>query len=60
MFSIENVIGTIPGIVSPILTGYIVRDESQGEWAVIFYITAAIYVVGALTFCMFGRGDRVL
>ena len=60
VFSLENVIGTVPGIVSPILTGYIVRDETKEEWALVFYITAAIYTVGALTFCVFGRGDRVL
>ncbi len=60
MFGLENVIGTIPGIVSPILTGYIVRDETQDEWSVVFYITAAIYVAGTIVFCLFGRGDRVL
>ena len=60
MYSLENVIGTIPGIVSPILTGYIVRDENQAEWSLVFYITAAVYAVGTLIFCVFGRGDRVL
>ncbi len=60
VFSLENVIGTVPGIVSPILTGYIVRDETQDEWSLVFYITAAIYVVGTVVFCVFGRGDRVL
>lgn len=60
MFGLENVIGTIPGIVSPILTGYIVRDETQDEWSVVFYITAAIYLAGTIVFCLFGRGDRVL
>ena len=60
VFSLENVIGTVPGIVSPILTGYIVRDETQDEWSVVFYITAAIYALGTFVFCLLGRGDRVL
>jgi hypothetical protein len=60
VFSVENVIGTIPGIVSPILTGYIVREETQQEWSLVFYITAAIYTVGAVVFGLFGRGDRAM
>jgi MFS transporter, ACS family, glucarate transporter len=38
--------GSLGGFVSPIVLGYIV--DQTGNWNVTFYVTAAIYAIGAL------------
>ncbi|XP_056636501.1 uncharacterized protein LOC130445018 [Diorhabda sublineata] len=51
IIGISNTFGTIPGIVSPILTGYLVtHQEDINEWRVIFYISSSIYLFGAIFF----------
>ncbi|XP_072381509.1 sialin-like isoform X1 [Diabrotica undecimpunctata] len=53
-----NTFATIPGIVSPILTGYLVTDEtSVDEWRIVFYISSAIYLFGALFYGLFVSGE---
>ena len=41
-----NMVGNIGGFLSPIVLGYIVGRT--GDWNLTFYLTAAVYVVGAL------------
>jgi MFS transporter, ACS family, glucarate transporter len=41
-----NMMGNLGGFVSPIVLGYIV--DQTGNWNVTFYVTAAIYAIGAL------------
>ncbi|CAH1100740.1 unnamed protein product [Psylliodes chrysocephalus] len=49
-----NTFATIPGIVSPILTGYLVTDEtSVDEWRIVFYISSGIYLFGAVFYGIF-------
>ncbi|XP_072380338.1 sialin-like [Diabrotica undecimpunctata] len=55
---IANTFATLPGIISPILTGYLVTDETSIEqWRIIFYIAGGIYLIGGLFYCIFGSGD---
>jgi hypothetical protein len=51
VFGISNTIGTIPGMVAPLLTLVITKHHTQKEWQVVFWITAVIYFVGG-TVCM--------
>jgi MFS transporter, ACS family, glucarate transporter len=45
-----NMMGNLGGFVSPIVIGYIV--EKTGNWALTFYITAAVYLIGAVFWLM--------
>ncbi|XP_020712094.2 sialin isoform X1 [Athalia rosae] len=52
-----NTIATVPGIVSPILTGYIVQNKTAAEWRVVFIIAASIYLGGAIIYGVFASGE---
>lgn len=45
-----NMMGNFGGFLSPIVIGYIV--ERTNSWTLAFYVTAAVYVVGALFWLM--------
>ncbi|CAH1100743.1 unnamed protein product [Psylliodes chrysocephalus] len=58
IIAMANTLATVPGVVSPILTGYLVTDETSVEqWRIIFYITAIIYLLGSIFFICFGTGE---
>uniref|UniRef100_A0A1L8DE27 Sialin n=2 Tax=Nyssomyia neivai TaxID=330878 RepID=A0A1L8DE27_9DIPT len=57
IFGCSNTIATIPGIVSPLLTGFIVINKSESEWQIVFYITAAVYLIGCTVYWFFCRGE---
>ena len=46
LMGISNTIGTIPGIISPAITGYLVEDKSVASWQHVFVITAFVYALG--------------
>jgi sugar phosphate permease len=41
-----NMMGNLGGFASPIVIGYVI--ERTGNWNITFYVTAGVYVVGAL------------
>lgn len=57
-----NTFGTLTGILSPILTGYIVTAEKtdldtlKTQWQVIFLVCAGVYVAGILVYSVGGSG----
>ncbi|XP_055912170.1 sialin isoform X1 [Eupeodes corollae] len=57
LMGIGNTIATIPGIVSPLLTGYIVQEQSTDEWRIVFFISAGIYCVGCVIYWLFASGE---
>ncbi|XP_057668510.1 sialin-like [Diorhabda carinulata] len=55
---LSNTIATLPGIVSPILTGYIVTDEENvDQWRIVFCIAGCVYLFGAILYCSIGSGE---
>ncbi|KAG5675888.1 hypothetical protein PVAND_005753 [Polypedilum vanderplanki] len=52
ILGISNTLATLPGIVSPILSGYIASTPNSFEYRIIFIITCAIGVAG-MTFYLF-------
>ena len=48
LMGISNTIGTIPGIISPAITGYLVEDKSVASWQHVFVITAFVYAIGKI------------
>ncbi|VVC37045.1 Hypothetical protein CINCED_3A000784 [Cinara cedri] len=58
ILGIANTFGTIPGIVSPLLTGFIVQHQSPEEWKWVFIISSSLYFLGGLLYAIFGSGER--
>ncbi|XP_066152459.1 sialin-like [Euwallacea fornicatus] len=58
ILGISNTLGTVPGIISPILTGYIVSNEpSVEEWQIVFFIAAGLYLFGAFFYLTCSSGE---
>ncbi|XP_055691165.1 sialin-like [Lutzomyia longipalpis] len=57
IIGISNTVGIATGIISPILTGYIVQEGNSDEWKIIFYIAAGLAVVGTTVFTLFAEGE---
>lgn len=55
---ISNTLGTIPGIISPSITGYLVEDKSVESWQRVFLICGFIYLLGAIFYAIFASGER--
>ncbi|XP_046392973.1 sialin-like [Ischnura elegans] len=51
-----NTFATLPGIISPTLTGYIVRDGDPSQWKNVFYIAGGLYLMGAVFYGIFASG----
>lgn len=56
LMGISNTFATLPGILSPMLTGYIVQHKNSSEWQTIFHISAAVYIAGALLYALLASG----
>ena len=58
MMAFSNTIGNIPGLASPIVTGFIVNEESNFDsWKKVFLINAGVCSIGVLMFSLLAHGD---
>ncbi|XP_046680598.1 putative inorganic phosphate cotransporter isoform X3 [Homalodisca vitripennis] len=58
LMGIVNGLSTLSPILAPIVTGYIVTDETDREqWIIVFHISAALFFTGSLIFVVFGSTD---
>jgi len=57
IMGVSNTFATIPGIVSPSITGYIVQHGSVDEWRIVFFITACFYLFGAIFYAIFASSE---
>jgi len=58
LLGITNCFATIPGILSPLVVGFVTTNETQEEWRIVFYISAAIYAFGTVFFLVFSTGVK--
>ncbi|CAN7995641.1 unnamed protein product [Ixodes hexagonus] len=58
VFGLMNTVGAIPGVVGVYLVGYVV--DATHSWALIFYTTALLNVMGCGFFLTFGRGHPIV
>ncbi len=56
LMGISNTAATVPGIVGVAITGFIL--EATGSFATVFYLTAAVYVVGLFGYLRWGSGEQ--
>lgn len=61
LMGITNTFATVPGIVSPLLTGLVVTSEDEGimknQWRIVFFVSASIYLVGCVFYWIFASGE---
>ncbi|XP_025084629.1 sialin-like [Pomacea canaliculata] len=57
MFGITNTAGTIPGMVAPLVVGALTPNRTAEEWRHVFYVCAALSVVGAVVYGIFAEGE---
>lgn len=55
---LASTVGTVPGFVSPVVMSYLTPQGTQSQWAVVFYISAGFYVLGAVLYLAFGTSRR--
>uniref|UniRef100_A0A1Y1MXE7 Major facilitator superfamily (MFS) profile domain-containing protein n=2 Tax=Photinus pyralis TaxID=7054 RepID=A0A1Y1MXE7_PHOPY len=59
LMGITNGLSNITSIIAPLILEFIVTDEaSTKQWAVVFYISAAVYVIGNTFFVIFASGEK--
>nr|CAD7448203.1 unnamed protein product [Timema bartmani] len=57
LMGLSNTMATLPGIISPSITGILVQNKTVDEWRVIFYMASSIYLFGALFYGAFSSGQ---
>ena len=57
LMAYSNTFATIPGILSPIITGHLIEHKTKEEWNAVFCISAAIYLIGAIIYAIIGSGE---
>jgi ACS family sodium-dependent inorganic phosphate cotransporter len=57
LMGITNTVGTIPGILAPAITGFII--QFTGSWDLVFYLAAGVSAIGVLVWLLFATGERV-
>ncbi|KAL0280109.1 UNVERIFIED_CONTAM: hypothetical protein PYX00_001499 [Menopon gallinae] len=58
LMGVSNTFATLPGMISPVLTGHIVEHKTPEEWQVVFYIASAVYLLGAAFYAIFASGEE--
>ncbi|XP_018336577.1 sialin isoform X2 [Agrilus planipennis] len=57
IMGIGNTFATVPGIISPALTGFLVVDGSPSEWRNVFYIAGGVYLFGSIIYGFFASSE---
>ncbi|EDV24988.1 expressed hypothetical protein [Trichoplax adhaerens] len=58
LLGMTNFCASIPGIVSPILVGYLTTEEKPEQWTMVFYISSALYILGGAVYFFFASGEK--
>uniref|UniRef100_A0A4X2K5B2 Major facilitator superfamily (MFS) profile domain-containing protein n=1 Tax=Vombatus ursinus TaxID=29139 RepID=A0A4X2K5B2_VOMUR len=57
LMGLGGVFTMIPGILSPTVTGYLIKQDSVSGWKNVFLLSAAINLAGMIIYVIFGRAD---
>ncbi|UYV62381.1 SLC17A5 [Cordylochernes scorpioides] len=59
IFGFANGLAGTTGFLSPLMAGIFLDSDHGGllQWSKVFYVTCAIYAMGALVFLLFGSGE---
>lgn len=57
LMGLSNSFGTIPGFLGPQIVGWLTdKNDTRAEWQVVFYISAGVYLSGAVIYTLLARG----
>ncbi|CAL8258872.1 unnamed protein product [Lota lota] len=56
LLGITNTFATIPGMVGPVIARTLTKNNTMEEWQMVFYISAAINLLGAAFYTLVGQG----
>lgn len=58
LMGLSNTVATIPGIISPLIAGFIVTEQTNAnQWKWIFIMTSCVYLFGCLIYWFFASGE---
>ncbi|GFS51063.1 putative inorganic phosphate cotransporter [Trichonephila inaurata madagascariensis] len=58
IFGITNAISNVCGIIGPMIVGYFTASGATiANWSDVFYVTAAVYTVGAVFYAIFASAE---
>lgn len=57
IMGLSNTCGTLTGIISPTLSGYIVQNKTVAEWNIVFITSACVLMSGCIFYFFFGSGE---
>ncbi|GLV41384.1 Major Facilitator Superfamily Transporter 9 [Carabus blaptoides fortunei] len=57
LMGLSNTFATLPGILSPTISGYIVKTPTDEEWKIVFYIASSVYFIGCVIYGIFCSGE---
>ncbi|XP_043919793.1 sialin-like isoform X2 [Protopterus annectens] len=57
LLGITNGLGTIPGMVGPVIAKALTHHNTIKEWQTVFYISGVLNIFGAICFLIFGKGE---
>uniref|UniRef100_A0A0R3S1V7 Sialin n=1 Tax=Elaeophora elaphi TaxID=1147741 RepID=A0A0R3S1V7_9BILA len=57
LMGLSNTLATLPGMISPLFVGAVVKNQVIFEWHTVFFFTSGIYVLGALIFWLWAKGE---
>lgn len=58
LMGISNTVATLPGIISPPLAGAIITHKTADQWRIVFFISSAIYLIGAVIYGIFCSAEK--
>jgi ACS family sodium-dependent inorganic phosphate cotransporter len=56
LIGMTNTAATIPGILAPVITGFIVKYT--GDWNMVFYLAIGVMLVGTVIWDLFATGEK--
>nr|CAD7413354.1 unnamed protein product [Timema cristinae] len=54
---INNVFGSLAGVLSPTLVGLVTPNGTHEEWNIVLFVTAGFYFLGAVVYLIFGSSE---
>lgn len=60
LFALANTVACLGGILIPLVTGVIVDggDQPRQQWAHVFYLSAALNLIGGLLYMKYGSAEQ--
>ena len=60
LYGISNTIATLPGIIAPVISGYILGDNPTIiEWRILFYICFTFHIIGCAIYWFWGKIEYI-